>query len=142
MNLYRDESSTPKYDAQRNLCGRTHYVDDDTLRFHKSRILSTHVTDNGLLFALVESCALDMNNMRRGYRHVIFDVFGNTIDRQDIDSCHKTSKAAKSAMWAALNSIDAKAVTLAAIDRDAKQHAQECEFLRVKVLAIGQKVEA
>lgn len=39
MNLYRNESSDAKTNAQRNLCGRTHYVDEDTLRWHKSRVL-------------------------------------------------------------------------------------------------------
>lgn len=34
--LYREQGNNPKYHAQRNLQGRTHYVDDDTLRFHKA----------------------------------------------------------------------------------------------------------
>ncbi len=37
MNLYRSESNNPKWNAQSNLSGRTHYVDEDTLRWHKSR---------------------------------------------------------------------------------------------------------
>lgn len=32
-NLYRNEASDPRDNAQRNLSGRTHYVDDDTLRW-------------------------------------------------------------------------------------------------------------
>ena len=31
------------------MCGRTHYVDDETLHWHKSRVLSSRCTDNGLL---------------------------------------------------------------------------------------------
>ena len=50
MRLYQSESSTPKYNAQRNLQGRTHYVDEDTLKFHKSRIISEHDSCNGLIF--------------------------------------------------------------------------------------------
>jgi hypothetical protein len=57
-----------------NLCGRTHYVDQDTLRWHKSKIISSHVVDGGLLFAIVTSDALDMQNTKRGFRYVIFDV--------------------------------------------------------------------
>ncbi|KAH2035914.1 hypothetical protein KXW51_006159, partial [Aspergillus fumigatus] len=74
--LFRTESHDPKTNAQRNLCGRTHYVDDDNLRFHKSRVISARVVDNGLLFAIVTSDALDFENRKRGFRYVIFDVFG------------------------------------------------------------------
>ena len=133
MNLYRDESSNAKWNAQRNLSGRTHYVDDDTLRFHKSRVISSYVTDNGLLFAIVTSDALDMNNTRRGFRYVIFDVFGTSIERTNIEESFTTSRAACKAMWAALNAMDAKAHTLKAIDGQAKRHAQEMDYLRDKV---------
>jgi hypothetical protein len=65
MQMYRNQASDPKSNAQRNLAGRTHYVDDDTLRFHKSRVISARHVDQGLLFAIVTSDALDMNNTRR-----------------------------------------------------------------------------
>ncbi len=142
MNLYRLESSDDKRNAQRNLSGRTHYVDDDTLRFHKSRIISTHIIDNGLLFSLVESVAMDMRNTQRGFRYVIFDVFGNTVSRVHIEHCWKSSEAARKAMWAALDSMDAKGVTLAAIDRQEAAHVREMAQLRADVAAIGQKVAA
>ena len=133
MNLYRNESSNAKYDAQRNLSGRTHYVDDDTLRYHHSRVLSSHVVDNGLLFAITESCALDMNNTKRGYRYVIFDVFGTSIERTNLEESFTTSRAACKAMWAALNQIDAKAHTLKAIDDQGRRYAQELDEMRAKV---------
>ena len=142
MNLYRLESSNDKINAQRNLEGRTHYVDDSTLRFHKSRVISTHITDGGLLFSLVESVAMDMHNTQRGFRFVIFDVFGSVVSRCDIDDCHSTSDKARKAMWEALQSMDAKAITLAAIDEQAKAHAREMECLRAKVIAIGEKAAA
>lgn len=130
-NLYRNESSYPKVNAQRNLCGRTHYVDDDTLRFHKSRILSTHITDNGLLFALVESMSLDMNHTKRGYRYVIFDVFGTVVDgtRVELKDAFKSSKAATKAMWAALNGLDARKITTDAIASADRHHAMEMQQL-------------
>jgi hypothetical protein len=134
--LYRSESSNPKWNAQRNLNGRTHYVEDDTLRFHKSRILSARHTDNGLLFAIVESMALDMHNTKRGYRYVIFDLFGSTIDRPALENSYRTSKQATAAMWAALNAIDAKAITLAAIDQQAKNHIRKIADLTKLVQSI------
>lgn len=130
MNRYRNESSDPKRNAQRNLCGRTHYVDDDSLRFHKSRVISARHTDNGLLFAIVTSDALDYENTRRGFRYVIFDLFGNVLDRTEIDGAFQTSEKATNAMRAALNSIDAHAATLQAIEMREKYFADEMAQLR------------
>lgn len=129
MNLYREERSNPKDNAQANLCRRTHYVDDGTLRFHKARILETHITDNGLLFSLVESVALDMHNTTRGYRPVIFDVFGNVVARVPLEEAYKTRKAAKKAMWTALNGIDAKEHTLTALREQKADYASELDRL-------------
>ena len=94
-SLYRNESMDPKANAQRNLRGRTHYVDDDTLRFHKARILSARVAANGLLFAIIESMSLDWDGTKRGFRGVIFDIFGNVVgNRADIDHAPRTRAAA------------------------------------------------
>jgi len=133
MRLYRNESSDPKINAQRNLCGRTHYVDDDTLRWHKSRIMSARVVDNGMLFAIVTSDALDMNNTKRGFRFVVFDVFGTVLERPKLEDSYRTSDKAAKAMWNALNAIDAKAVTLAACDKAEKCYLAELAELRAAV---------
>lgn len=95
--LFRSESGDPKYNAQRNLIGRTHYVDTDTLRWHKSRVLSTAILADGLLFRITESCALDMHNTRRGKRCVVFDVFGTIVSRPDLENTFSTSDAARNA---------------------------------------------
>ena len=136
MNLYRNESSNPKWNAQRNLEGRTHYVDDDTLRFHHARILTTAVTDGGLLFALVESYAADMNNTTRLFRPVIFDIDGNVIERNSLDEGFKTSKHATNAMWELLNNIDAVAVTNEAIERFQDNAAHEVAGMRRELQAV------
>ncbi len=91
------ESGDPKRNAQRNLCGRTHYVDDDTLRFHKSRVCSAHHLHGGLLYRIVCSDALDMHNHKRGFRAVVFDVFGTTIYRPKLEDAFSTSRAAYNA---------------------------------------------
>ena len=130
MQLYRNESSNAKWNAQRNLEGRTHYVDDDTLRFHKSRILSTHITDGGLILGLVESCAADYENTKRVFRPVIFDITGYVLERPKLEDGYSSSKAAKDAMWDTLNNIDAKQVTLEANERETKNHANEMQYLR------------
>ncbi len=134
MNLYRNESSNPKHNAQRNLYGRTHYVDDDTLRFHKSRIISARHTDNGLLFAIVTSDAVDYENTKRGFRFIIFDVFGAIVDRTELEQTFRKSKQATGAMWAALNGISGKDVTLKAIACQKRNHAWEMKQLRKKLI--------
>jgi len=91
---FRHESSDPKHNAQRNLNGKTHYVDDDTLRWHKSRVLSALELHGGLLFRIVCSDALDMHNTKRGFRAVVFDVFGTTIDRPTLEEATATKHAA------------------------------------------------
>ena len=125
--LYRNESSDPKNNAQRNLCGRTHYVDDDTLHFHKSRVISARHTDGGLLFAIVTSDALDMNNSRRGFRYVIFDLFGTVLSRCNLEHATRTSEQATKAMWSAINAMDAVQLTRAAIEREEKNHKIELD---------------
>lgn len=130
MNLYRNQSSNPKTNAQLNLMGRTHYVDDATLKWHKSRVLSSRAVDDGLLFAIITSDALDMNNTRRGYRYVIFDVFGNTVARPDLEHAFRTAQQAGKAMWAALEQIDAKTVTMAAADQAEKHFLTELTEIR------------
>jgi hypothetical protein len=136
MQLFKDESSHAKVNAQHNLCGRTHYVDDDTLRWHKSHIISARVVDRGLLFAIVTSDALDMNNTKRGFRYVIFDVFGSVLGRPELKEAYRTSALATKAMWTALNKIDAKAHTLAAIENARQQYTKELEWLTQSVNAL------
>jgi hypothetical protein len=113
--LFTNESDYPLVNAQRNLMGRTHYVDPDTLRFHKSKVLACKITDNGLLCAIVTSDSMDYQNTKRGFRYAIFDIFGTCLGRPDLADSYKTKAQATKAMWDAVNAIDAKAVTLAAI---------------------------
>lgn len=70
---------------------------------------------------------------KRGFRYVIFDVFGTTLDRPKLEDAFRTSAVATAAMWKALEAIDAKAVTLTAIDRQEKQYIDEMAQLRAEV---------
>ena len=87
--------STGKANAQDNLRGVSHYVDDSTLRYFKSRICDATEIMDGLFFKIVESVALDMHNTERGYRVVVFDVFGEIVERASLDDCYKTRKQAE-----------------------------------------------
>lgn len=66
--LFENRSSySSKDDAQRNLDGKTHYVDEGTLKAFYSRISSARHTDHGLIYSIVESVAADhQNNSQAG----------------------------------------------------------------------------
>lgn len=122
------ESGDPKYNAQRNLSGKTHYVDDDTLRFHKSRVLSAQAIHGGLLFRIITSDALDMHNTKRGFRAVVFDVFGTTIDRPKLEEATATKQAA-------LNLSERQEIDLVihyqcAIQSELRQRTNDAEEMR------------
>lgn len=87
--------SSPTDCAQDQLGGRTHYAEPDTLKFFKSRILSARPENEGLCYRITESCALDPDNSRRGYRVVLFDLFGSTIYRPSLDECRRSREAAE-----------------------------------------------
>lgn len=95
VELFGHKSTDPKRNAQQNLNGRTHYVDDDTMRFFGSRIISARPTDDGLFFRIVESVATEHDKSRRGFRVVVFDLFGQTVFRPSFDECTNTSAAAE-----------------------------------------------
>jgi hypothetical protein len=129
-NLYKCENSYHLVNAQSNLMGRTHYVDPGTLKFHKSRVLYSAVAYEGLLFAIVTSDALDYQNTKRGFRYAIFDLFGTCLDCPKLEEAFRTKEQAKKAMWAQIDKIDAKAVTLDAIAKAEFWHAKEMADLR------------
>lgn len=110
VSLYRVKSSYVKYNAQQNLQGRTHYVDDDTCRFFKSKILRATHSTNGLLFGLVESVGSKPSDMPGGNRRaVVFDVFGDVVNDRAI--WHRTTDQAVKAMYAFLDGFDAESHT-------------------------------
>lgn len=146
-SLYERKSSDPLRDAQQNLAGRTHYVDADTLRCFHARVLSTHAADNGLLFAIVESCSGDHEHKTRVFRHVIFDLFGTVIDRPNMNEdgetrIYESQKPARKAMWRALEAIDADAVTRAAIESHRASYERELAELTRRLDSMAGKIAA
>lgn len=141
LDLFSDKASDPTANAQRNLMGRTHFVDPDTLRFHKSRVLRARHHDDGLLFSIVTSDSLDWNNTKRGFRYAIFDIFGTCLDRPDLEQSFKTSEQANKARYAALDAIDAKTHTLLAIERMRALATRELDDMEGKVRSMT-KAEA
>ena len=111
--LFENRSSySAKDDAQRNLEGKTHYVDDATLKAFYSRISSARHTDQGLIYSIVESVAGDYQNNSRGFRFVTFDLYGTIINDRvsaDVNRLHKTAAKAQAEMWEFLDGLDVAA---------------------------------
>ena len=84
--LFECKSCDPKHNAQRNLEGRSYFVADENLRFHKSRVLSSRAFAEGLLFKVTESSSLDWNNTKRGIRVHVFDIFGTHVWGPDLEN--------------------------------------------------------
>ena len=95
--------SQPKHIAQDCLQGRTHYVDDSTLKYFNARIVSARPIMDGLFFQITESTSKDPQNTARGFRVVVFDVFGEAVYRPDLDALERTSTAAEKAYYRTFN---------------------------------------
>lgn len=130
LSLYSDKSYDTKRNAQLNLDGRTHYVDDGTLSYFGGKILKATDLDNGLIFGIVESVKAVFNDQTRVYRPVFFDLYGNVIDRLDIEHSFKSSASANKAFWPIANSLDAVAITREAIANEATKAKRQHDVLR------------
>lgn len=134
MRLYRSESSDPKINAQHNLQGRTHYVDPDTLKFFRGRVLAFRIHSGGLLCSIIES--VKAHDDRRIFRYVIFDIEGNILARPTMDGGLKNRSAAEKAMYKVLDGIDAvkvcRAAMKAAYDNHRQQYARDLVELKAK----------
>jgi hypothetical protein len=121
IELFEERSGFPLNQAQRNLEGRTHYVEDATLRAHVSKIHSVQVLDEGLILGLVESVqAGPAESDGRVFRPVFFDVFGTTLYRPSIDDSFNTLKQAQSEFWKQADQLDAVQATIEGMDRKRK----------------------
>lgn len=144
VSLYGYKSSYPKNNAQLNLDGRTHWAEDGNLKFFGCRISSAHETASGLLFYVIESSFLDFHKTKRGFRYAVFDVFGECVERLDVDSAFSSSEKARKAMWAELNSFDIASHYLKALESKAKQAERKAMQTREALaqLSATQPVEA
>lgn len=106
-SIFSDKSySSPVRNAQLNLEGKTHYCDENTMRYFHSRVLSSNDHEHGLIFSIIESVSLDHEHTRRGFRYVAFDVFGTIVSRVDLEHCVSSKDAARKAFYTWLNAFD------------------------------------
>lgn len=117
MRFFRNESDNPRWNAQRNLSGLTHYADDETLKFFHARILSARPIMGGAVFAVIEAVAADMNNAKRETRYALFAIDGHVIDRPKIGAGWRTRRQAEMAMWEHVNTLSRAQVIVDACER-------------------------
>jgi len=124
---YRHESCYPDSNAEKNLQGRTHFVDPQTLRYFKSRILDSGISHDGLVFWLIESNRSKPFECDKNKRFVAFDVFGSQIFERD--SWQKTSKAAWKEGSAWLAGFDALSHTESELRAKATRDAENAQAI-------------
>ena len=122
--------SSPVDCAQDQLQGRTHYAEPGTLRFFKARILSARPLYDGLFYWIMESCALDPDNERRGYRAVLFDLFGEAVYRPELEKCRKTRAVAETDYQAWANTFDPIAHYQQALEARADRLIKQAQIMR------------
>jgi hypothetical protein len=127
LSLFTCKSSYEKNNAQQNLAGRTHYADDDTLRYFKARILRGVHRADGLLFLLVESVGSKPEDSKRNKRFNVFDVFGTIVS--DREQWFTTADQARKAADDFLVGFDAEAHTLEALRHMAHRLRTEAHWI-------------
>jgi len=127
--VYTDHASDPKLNAQRNLDGRTHYVENGTLGWHKARVLSCCTSHAGQLLTIIESVALDWDNTKRGFRYVTFDLFGTVISRVQLEECWRTQEEAREWRDGFLAEVDAVAVNREGLARERRSVGEQLDRL-------------
>jgi hypothetical protein len=134
--LYDNKSSDPKNNAQLNLEGRNYFATDSTLRAFGSRINSAHPTASNLLFYVIESSYTNWEKTKRGFKFVVFDIFGEEVNRLSIAEAVSTSEKARKAMYSFLNNFDVAeyyAQKLESIARKADREAGEARAIAQQI---------
>ena len=140
---YRCESSYPEYDAPRNLQGRTHYVDPDTLKSFRAKILNAGHSKDGLLYWLVESVQSRPNHGGYTRRAVVFDVFGEIVNeradmRETQGEWFKDTRKAENAAFDFLKSFDATKHTTEKLKAQAKRSIADARKITAALAGKGE----
>lgn len=135
----REYSDNPTISAQKNLESRTHYVDPQTLKYHGSRILSALPVSNGAFFKIIETVSIDYQHTKRGYRAVVFDLFGTVIYHPKLEETHTNREKADKAFFAWFDTFDeighyeyAISYTITRLNKEAKNLADILQLLGEK----------
>jgi len=107
QTLYHSKyCTTARANAQSMLIGRTHYVDDNTLRYFGARITSAQPSTFGLFYRITESVGRESNGGKRGFRTVLFDINGQTVYRPSLEEMQSTSTKAEKVFYEWFETFD------------------------------------
>ena len=127
---YEEHSCDARYNAQHNLRGRSHFVDEDTLRYFKGRVLSAYDSADGRLFVVVHSQRENWDNANRIFSYAIFDLAGSIVAGR-VQS-YKTAAKARKECEEMLEQIDADQLTLDALSYLEGRFANDISYARQK----------
>ena len=142
VSPFTERRQHPLDNAQENLGGRTYYADTQTLRFHKARILSARPVSCGAFFLIIESCALDYQNTRRGFRAVLFDLTGGILYRPNLEGCRRTRDQASADFYKWFDVFDGLGHYCAEMNRRADTYARQIVQLQDAARQIVQLQDA
>jgi len=137
----RQYSDNPTISAQKNLEGRTHYVDPQTLKYHGSRVLSALLVSDGAFFKIIETVSIDYQHTKRGYRAVVFDLFGTTIYCPKLEETHTNREKADKAFYAFFDTFDEIGHYQQALANKITRLNKEAQNLSDILKELGQKEE-
>jgi len=137
----RQYSDNPTISAQKNLEGRTHYVEPSTLKWHGARILSALPVSDGAFFKIIETVNVDYKNTKRGYRAVVFDIFGTAIYRPSLEETHTNKEKAEKAFYAFFDTFDEIGHYQQALANKITRLNKEAQNLADILKELGQKEE-
>lgn len=108
ISLFQDDSSYAWPRATHALEGRTHYLDDLTVKYFGCRVNRSAVDFNGLYCWIIESIKHPSDG--RMHRFVLFDVFGAVLTERS-GGLRKTARQAEKDKELFLGSFDPVAHT-------------------------------
>jgi hypothetical protein len=124
---YQQVSYKAKNNAQANLAGRTHFVDDGTLQYFGGRVLSAYDVADGRLFVVVHSQKSGFDDYRREFGYAIFDLAGTVV--ADSADKFKYGATARKHCAAALDAIDAEQATADAIAHVTRRNQSDSAYV-------------
>ena len=130
FHFRQNSSYKPKYSAQNALAGKSHYVDDGTLRYFNAKVLDAGPILDGLFYYIRESKE-HSNGFDRVHDYKYFDIFGNTVREMDKkserDECYTSAQLAKSEQrWFDVNPIEYYSKKLA--ERKMRKQAEVAKY--------------
>ena len=128
IKLFTNEHYLPKYKAQNNLAGLTHYYDEETLKYFSARILKCSILHDGLILGTIESFANPEHG--RVKRVVFFNIFGDVVNHDTREDFFKSSKLVEKHFLEVANSLDANQITIDALQNKANQLKRELQSIK------------